>query len=300
MEHSLIDIAAIPKQALDATHGGCLQMHWNKIDLSLLPNPQSYYETQFPTLRGSGKHRRVSCPFHNGKDRNLSLNLETGSFKCFVCGISGSDIIQFHREFYKLSFPEAIENLCGSQSIVSNSDKLSKPFSDDAQDNRARYWQNSLIKNSQPAIPGDLLHCYLIERRRIPLTAVPRILRLHPGLNYRDEDGGLIGKFPAMLAPVVNLSGEMVAVHRTWLSNDGFKAPVSAPKKLTKAIAPGATMGADHQVVSGKRGTCGCRRHRDRTSGPCGDRTGYMGNGLRRRYGTTRTAEHSARDHYLR
>ena len=33
------------------------------------------------------RHNRCSCPFHNGKDRNMSL--KNGMFHCFVCGEHG-------------------------------------------------------------------------------------------------------------------------------------------------------------------------------------------------------------------
>lgn len=48
------------------------------------------------------------------------------------------------------------------------------------------------------------------------------------------EDGTLIGKFPTMLSRVTNPTGEMVALHRTYLSLGGLKADVARPKKLSK------------------------------------------------------------------
>ena len=40
--------------------------------------------------------------------------------------------------------------------------------------------------------------------------------------------------FPAMIAAVRNLNGELVTLHKTYLSPDGHKADVSAPKRLSR------------------------------------------------------------------
>lgn len=38
------------------------------------------------------RHHRIPCPFHNGKDYNLSFT--KNGYKCFVCGVSG-DVVSF-------------------------------------------------------------------------------------------------------------------------------------------------------------------------------------------------------------
>jgi hypothetical protein len=42
----------------------------------------------------------------------------------------------------------------------------------------------------------------------------------------------LAGRYPAMVALVADAEGAPVTVHRTYLTRDGRKAPVPAPKKL--------------------------------------------------------------------
>lgn len=56
------------------------------------------------------------------------------------------------------------------------------------------------------------------------------------------HDGHKLGNFPAMLAAVQGADGRMVALHRTYLDDDGTKARVPIVKKLTGAF--GAVMGA--------------------------------------------------------
>ena len=46
------------------------------------------------------RHNRIPCPFHSGKDYNLSLMPH--GYKCFVCGASG-DAISFVKDLLSLS-----------------------------------------------------------------------------------------------------------------------------------------------------------------------------------------------------
>jgi len=104
---------------------------------------------------------------------------------------------------------------------------------------RAQWSKNAerntrLWESSQPA--GEDVRAYLAARG-LGGWNVPACIREHPGLAYwhTDDDGVLqeLGRFPAMLAAIVK-DGRLVAIHRTYLQ-DGKKAPVPTPKKLTAA-----------------------------------------------------------------
>ena len=94
------------------------------------------------------------------------------------------------------------------------------------------------------------------------------MVRFHPALGYwqrndRDE-AELIGRFPAMVALVTAADGMPVTVHRTYLTADGRKAPVTEPKKLMGYRATAWSAGP-----SGSPPRAGARRrrgHRDRAS----------------------------------
>jgi putative DNA primase/helicase len=68
------------------------------------------------------------------------------------------------------------------------------------------------------------------------------MLRYHPSLAYRHEDGQYT-YHPAMVAQVDDASGQAVTLHRTYLTRDGHKADVLAPKRLMPTVVPGATRG---------------------------------------------------------
>lgn len=52
-------------------------------------------------------HNRCSCPFHNGKDRNMKLYDGNRGFSCFVCHESG-DVIKLVRKYHGMSFKDAV------------------------------------------------------------------------------------------------------------------------------------------------------------------------------------------------
>lgn len=81
------------------------------LDKSRLPSPAQYYRQQRIQLRGSGIWRTALCPLHDDQNPSLSVNIETGGYKCFGCGESGGDVIDFHRAKHGYSFLEAIVDL---------------------------------------------------------------------------------------------------------------------------------------------------------------------------------------------
>jgi phage/plasmid primase-like uncharacterized protein len=94
---------------------------------------------------------------------------------------------------------------------------------------------------------GDPVAQYL--SRRCLEGAASGALRLQPSLPYW-HGGESLGTFPAMVAPIVTLGGELVALHRTYLTNDGRKADVPTVKKVTSAS--GSLRGASirlHEAV---------------------------------------------------
>lgn len=87
--------------------------------------------------------------------------------------------------------------------------------------------------------PGEAVRSYLASRG-LGAWTIPACIREHPSLSYwhADDTGELhlLGRYPAMLAPVVS-GGKLLALHRTYL-NDGCKADVPTPKNLTPACGP--------------------------------------------------------------
>lgn len=115
----------------------------------------------------------------------------------------------------------------------------------------ARLWAEC-----RPLVPGDPVTLYLKRRGFGGVWPLPACLRLHRALPYWDDAGDLLGRFPAMVAPLVSPGGRAVtALHRTFLMADGRKADVPSPKKLTATAGPLA--GSCIPLFKPERGTLG-------------------------------------------
>ena len=107
--------------------------------------------------------------------------------------------------------------------------------------------------------PRTLAHCNRLWLESLPLTHpdaeparryfkhrdigailedLPGNIRFHPRLSYHNGQG--VTHHPAIIARIQNTAGELVGVHRTYLTPDGRKADVPEPKKtLGRPLPPG-------------------------------------------------------------
>ena len=90
---------------------------WPSLDRSSLPSPLSYLAGAGLRIgKRSGSWISVFCPIHKGgaeKKPSMSVNINSGGFKCFSCGIKGGDIVALHRLITGLGFREAVADLGG-------------------------------------------------------------------------------------------------------------------------------------------------------------------------------------------
>lgn len=124
---------------------------------------------------------------------------------------------------------------------------------------RAQWQRNAAIlarlwAQAQPVTDGDPVALYLRHRLGCRIEA-PQCLRHHPGLDYR-HDGELVDRWPAMLGQLTTPTGQVIALHRTWLTPQGRKAPAPGPvKKLTPTAGPMA--GACIRLAEPRQGRIG-------------------------------------------
>jgi phage/plasmid primase-like uncharacterized protein len=95
---------------------------------------------------------------------------------------------------------------------------------------------------SLKAVGANIVWEYLASRGLRPPNEFQGV-RFHPTLAYY-EKGALIGHFPGFLACVQAPDGTAVTLHRTYLTEDGQKAPVEAPKKLCGHASDRSLQGA--------------------------------------------------------
>jgi len=82
-----------------------------KFNRNLLPISSDYYLGKLKQFYKRKNQATALCPFHNERNPSFSVNLKTGAFICFACGISGSSIIDFHIKRYNLNFVSACKEL---------------------------------------------------------------------------------------------------------------------------------------------------------------------------------------------
>lgn len=83
------------------------------------------------------------------------------------------------------------------------------------------------------SIEDTAVSAYLASRG-LGVTGAAGSLRYHPRCYYRasrDDAPDVRSAWPAMIAAVTGDRGTLVAVHRTWLTPSGSKAPVASPRR---------------------------------------------------------------------
>ncbi len=104
---------------------------------------------------------------------------------------------------------------------------------------QARQWARAATRNAIllaqtfPIQTDDPVARYL-DGRGIQMKSWPQALRFHPALDYW-QDGHCIGRYPAMVGVVTDAKGELLSLHRTYLTQDGQKANIGVVKKLMAA-----------------------------------------------------------------
>lgn len=109
-----------------------------------------------------------------------------------------------------------------------------------------------LIAASKPIL-GTLAETYLRGRGLIVPRDCPA-LRFHPHCYYRPGGSDMSGvrtAWPALIAAVTDLAGQVTGAHRTWLDPRTFaKAPVAAPRRaMGHLLGHGVRFGIPQQVM---------------------------------------------------
>ena len=207
----------------------------------------SILDSLAPELKTAIDHpgkRHIACPVHGGKDgfrlfRDADIS---GGGVCNTCGSKpdGFSLLMWLREW---TFPAALSAVANELGISNGKfhqkplavgkpllikSKLKSIVEDDKLKSRLRtiLQESKSIRNPE----AEPVRLYLQSRGLEDWLPDWTSLRFHPNMQYRDEDGKVIGYFPAMLA-LVEKGNELITIHRTFLTTDGRKAPVTSPKK---------------------------------------------------------------------
>jgi putative DNA primase/helicase len=203
------------------------------IELSMISNPKK--KGPCP-IEGEGKTR---FQFDNRQGR--------GTWICHYCG--SGDGIALIAAIMKCSYIDALILLKEHQGTVKqdrpkrDAAVAKKPPSDAK--NRRQLERNWSVTDA--IAEGDPVALYL--HRRIPMLDLGWLsgdLRTHTRLYHSDEgtEPPTVAYYPAMVGCVVDVEDNPITLHRTYLSRDGFKAPVS-PDQVKKLMPGVRTLNGD-------------------------------------------------------
>ena len=220
--------------------------HWGHV-LSSIGVPETYLVK-----------RNGPCPACGGKDRFSFTDKDgSGSFVCRAHHRQGGDGFELVRHLLGCDLPEALKAVSeavGHDVARANRVRLVKPTAPKPTTDRGISLQR-LWHESEPVATGDPVALYL-QRRGINLTTYPLALRTHKDLPYWHEVHNhprKLASYPAMIAAVQSPDGLAVALHRTYLTQEGDKAAPICPesgvilpvrKLMTRAegVLPGAAI----------------------------------------------------------
>jgi hypothetical protein len=111
-----------------------------------------------------------------------------------------------------------------------------------------------LFAMSQP-IAGTIAGTYLRQRGITALHGAAA-LRFHPRCYYRPDADAATEIWPALIAAVTDLAGNITGVHRTWLDPSRHdKAPVNTPRRaMGHLLGNGVRFGAPTDVMTAGEG----------------------------------------------
>jgi putative DNA primase/helicase len=176
------------------------------------------------------------CPICGGKDRFRFTNkFKRGDAFCNQCGhLDGFRLLMGARG---ISFSEArrlVMSIAGLRDVeyqpieprpvASVEPEPAQP----TQRVRALIRESCAIEDCEPAI------LYLDSRALWPLPQ-GHGLRAHPSVEYWQE-GKRIGRYPALIAAVRDMCGELVTAHVTYLQPTGEKLQTFEPRKILSAM----------------------------------------------------------------
>ncbi len=186
----------------------------------------------YPKLKHSGGTKwRYLCPFHDDRNPSFDVDIQACYYHCWACGARGN-LVDLYAKLKGLSWEEAwreikdkFEGSAGSRT----SSRLKSKKED----------KNRLVKDlwEKASTITTTISAYLRSRGLSGyVPPVIRETRLLWKLNGKEK-----GPFPVMLARVDDVEGHLIAVHRTYLADDGTgKAPIDEPKLSLGSYAGGA------------------------------------------------------------
>ncbi|PVX38204.1 putative DNA primase/helicase [Janthinobacterium sp. 78] len=163
--------------------------------------------------------RHGPCPMCHGKDRYRFDDLDgRGTWICTGCG--SGDGFSLLKKMFGWTFAEAARQVDQVADTFQSGTIVQERTDEQKIAALRRIWESSV-----KVTYGDPAWLYL--NRRTGIETVPDDIRFHPAMSH--TEGGV---YPVMLALLSYPDATIVSLHRTYLTDGGYKAPVSDVKKF--------------------------------------------------------------------
>lgn len=191
------------------------------------PKPsRTFAEFGIHLTAGASGEVRTTCPQcsasrRKSQDPCMAVNADEGVWHCWHCGWRGT--------------------LKSGGTVARTIPDMAAPPRTPDEKKQAAIQKN--WRDAQPVVEGDPVHRYLHNRGiTLPLTDIPTAIRYHTRLAYQYDDGHF-DYHPAMISRIDDPQGQMVSLHRTYLTADGHKADVPKVKKIMSCALRSASSG---------------------------------------------------------
>lgn len=190
-------------------------------------------------LKNAGGGKMTGCcPFH--KERSPSFYVYDRApthYHCFGCGAHG-DAVTLYMELDNVHFLDAVQMAAAAVGIIADVQglrnkqyKMAEPAPTPEEDEAARKKERDVCRKMwNEALPaaGTIVEKYLAEIRKISIAdlpggIIPPSLRFYSDCPYWIPDNWnrgkmkLLGKFPAMIAPLQAFDRSIQGIHLTYL-----------------------------------------------------------------------------------
>lgn len=186
------------------------------------------------------RNKHGPCPVCGGKDRfRFDDKGGNGTFICSHCGAgTGVELVKL---FLKTDFKGAAKEI---EKHIDAAPVMATASGQREADGALRDRMNKLWARGKLITLDDAAGRYL--NHRLGLTEFPPSLRQVADERY-DEPGSRPSWHPVMIARVdpsdaARAEGERAALHRTYITADGFKADVGSPRKMMGPMPTGAAV----------------------------------------------------------
>ena len=176
------------------------------------------------------KKRHGPCPVCGGKDRFIFDDKEgRGTFYCNSCGAgTGAQLLSLFKGWSMSETMKEVGKVVGAVEKVDP-----QPEMTDAQKRKA---MNDLWNGSVSPVATDPVGKYLMSRCGTDIA--PFAIRYHPSVYHAETKSTM----PCMVSKVTGYDNKPVALHRTYLTDQGAKSACSPNKKLMGVMPDGAAI----------------------------------------------------------